>query len=68
MADADDVREAAATNATSSVDSMTSDGQSATARDPLKQLDVADRLAANTAGAKGHLGLRFSKIIPGGTG
>lgn len=68
MADADDIREAAAANAVDSVESMTTDGQSATARDPLKQLQVADKLAANSAAAQPHFGLRMTQLRPGGCG
>ena len=43
MADADDIRDAAATNAASGIASSSSDGQQVTAADPEKQLRVADK-------------------------
>lgn len=68
MADADDIRDAAATNAASGIASSSSDGQQVTALDPEKQLRVADKVAANAAGAQPHFGLRMKQLKPGGCG
>lgn len=66
--DADDIRDAAATSAEAGISSHTADGVSTTAMDPIKQLDVADRVARRTAATRPHMGLRISTIKPGGTG
>lgn len=70
MPTADEIAEAAATAAQEGVQSATVDGNSATAIDPLKQLDVADRIAARTAAAAnngcGWSGLAKSRVVPGG--
>ncbi len=68
MADADDIREAAAANAASGIANATVDGSAVTAQDPLKQLEVADKLAANSAAAQPHFGLRMVQLVPGGCG
>lgn len=68
LADADDIRDAAATNAADGIVSHTADGVSTTAADPLKQLQVADKLAANSAAAQPHFGLRMTQLRPGGCG
>jgi hypothetical protein len=47
---------------------VTIDGQTVTAKD-IAQLIEADRyLAAKTAATKSHFGLRFTKLVPPGTG
>jgi hypothetical protein len=46
---ADEVRDAAALTAAGGVASATTDGQTAVTIDPVKQLDVADRLQARDA-------------------
>ena len=47
--DAETVADAAVTNATEGVASATVDGRSSTAMDPIKQLDVADRIAGRSS-------------------
>jgi hypothetical protein len=70
-----EIATAAATTAADGVQSATADGQSATAIDPLKQLDVADRIAAreSLAGANPQGGsrsgwrtLRPAQVVPPG--
>lgn len=68
MADADDIRDAAATSAAAGISSHTTDGVSTTAMDPLKQMEVADKVAANAAGSQPHFGLRMTQLRPGGCG
>lgn len=68
MADADDIAEKAAEVAASGISNATVDGTSVTAQDPEKLLNVADRLESRAAATKPHLGLRFTRIIPGGGG
>jgi len=68
VADADDIRTAAAANAAAGISSAASDGQQTTALDPEKQMRVADKVAANAASAQPHFGLRFSKLVPPGCG
>jgi hypothetical protein len=70
MADADDIATAAATNAASGVSSHAADGTQTTALDPIKQLDVADRVASHAAQASmrtrngGFFGV-MCRVIPG---
>jgi hypothetical protein len=68
-----EIAAAAATAAAEGVASATGDGESATAMDPLKQLDVADRLAAREiagatnphGGARSGWGmLRPARVVP----
>lgn len=70
--DPDDIVDAAAANAARGVSSVDADGQKTTALDPLKQLDVADRIAAREAVNSGRTGwggmLRKAKAIFGGNG
>lgn len=68
MADADDIRDAAAANAVAGISSHANDGTQTTAMDPLKQMQVADKVAANAASARPHFGLRFTKLVPPGCG
>jgi hypothetical protein len=72
---ADEIAEAAATTAADGVQSAMADGQSATAIDPLKQLDVADRIAKREAltgnnpqgGPRSGWGLlRPARVVPPG--
>ena len=66
----DEIADAAALAAEEGVQSASVDGNSATALDPMKMLDVADRIAARTAAAAsggcGWSGLAKSRVIPGG--
>lgn len=68
----DDIADAAAENAARGVTSVDADGQKTTALDPIKQLDVADRLekrAAAKASGNGWLrGFRKARIVPPGAG
>jgi len=68
LADADDIRDAAAANAAAGISSQSSDGVQTTALDPLKQMQVADKVAANAAAARPHFGLRMVKLVPPGCG
>ena len=68
MATADEIAAAAATSAEAGISSQSSDGVQTTAMDPLKQMQVADKVAANAAGARTHFGLRFTKLVPPGCG
>lgn len=68
MADADDIRDAAAANAAAGISSHANDGTQTTAMDPLKQMQVADKVAANAAGEHPHCGMRIFQLRPGGTG
>ena len=49
MATSDEIKTAAATNASTGITSASVDGRSSSALSPLTQLDVADRVAANDA-------------------
>lgn len=68
MADADEIRDAAAANAAAGISSHANDGTQTTAMDPEKQLRVADKVAANSAAAQPHFGLRMTQLKPGGCG
>lgn len=70
MATADEIATAAALNAASGISSHANDGTQTTALDPMKQLDVADRLAAREVQATlrnrngGFFGITH-RVIPG---
>jgi len=66
MADADDVRDQAATLAAAGISSASSDGQQTTALDPEKLLNVADRLANRSAVSSNRTGILFTKLQPPG--
>lgn len=68
LADAEDIRDAAAANAAAGISSSAGDGQQVTALDPEKQMRVADKVAANAAAAQPHFGLRMVQLRPGGCG
>ena len=70
-----EIADAAAVTAADGVASATTDGNSATAMDPLKQLEVADKLAARALGESanpnggkrsGWAGLRPARVTPPG--
>lgn len=72
---AQEIIDAAAQNAADGVQSAQADGQSATAMDPLKQIEAADKIAARAllagtgtnGGAKsGWRGLRAARAVPPG--
>jgi hypothetical protein len=72
---AQEIADAAATAAAEGVASASGDGESATAMDPEKQLDIADRLAAreiaagtnrNGGAVSGWAMLRPARVIPPG--
>lgn len=65
---AEDLRNAAAANTVAGVSSAAGDGQQMTALDPLKQMQVADKVAANSAARQPHFGLRMVKLVPPGCG
>jgi hypothetical protein len=65
----DEIADAAAQAAADGVASATVDGRSATAIDPLKQLELADRLKARQAAATSNSPwkyLRPSQVVPPG--
>ena len=75
MPTADEIAAAAALTAAEGVQSATADGQSVTSIDPLKQLDVADRIAKREAlagtnpqgGSRSGWGmLRRARVVPPG--
>lgn len=60
----EEINAAAGANAAAGIQSATVDGNTVNAQDPLKQLDVANRLAANQAASKPGFGFRFQQIKP----
>lgn len=62
------IQTAIATNAQSGIASASNDSGSVTKMSIDEQIKAANYLAGATAGVKGNLGLRFSKIIPPGAG
>jgi hypothetical protein len=50
------------------VQSVSADGVTVVAMDPIKRLDVADRLAQRSSSSKKHLGMAFRTLTPGGCG
>lgn len=65
MSDADDIKDAAVEAAQGPL-SATTDGVSATAHDPEKLLNVADRIASRTAAVGTSRGILFTKLKPPG--
>ena len=65
MATNDEIREAAATNATGPK-SVTIDGNSVNQHSLKDQLDALDRLQEETAKTRSTLPVRLAKIRPGG--
>lgn len=65
MPDADDISDAAAQAATDGVESFSDGTNSVRQMDPMKQLDVADRLAAREASSVDWFGLRTRKMNGG---
>lgn len=63
MPSADDIRDAAAENADAGIQTTSNQLGTVTAQDPLKQLDVADRLDRATAAAMPHRGIRFTRLV-----
>lgn len=66
LPDADDIRDKAAEVAEAGISSTASDGTSASAIDPEKLLNVADRLAGRSAATGTTRGLLFTKLQPPG--
>lgn len=67
MATAEEIAAAAASNAAAGISSQATDGVQTTAIDPMKQLDVADRIAQRSAvSANTRRGLVFTKLQPPG--
>jgi len=66
MATAEEIATAAAANAAAGISSQSSDGVQTTAIDPMKQLDVADRLAKASAVSSNRTGILFTKLQPPG--
>lgn len=70
--DPDEIAAAAAANAARGVDQVTTDGQTTKALDPLKQLELADRLAAReaarTSGSSWVRMIRKARLVPPGGG
>lgn len=62
MAEPSDIRDAVATDAEAGIQSVAADGTQVTAQDPMKRLDVADRLDGRTAAELPARGLRFTKL------
>lgn len=76
MATPTEIAEAAADLAVDGVSAASGDGESVTAMDPMKQLDVADRLAGRTlaqqvnanGGSRSPWGMtRIARAVPPGT-
>ena len=63
MADADSIEDAVAEDAESGIASVTVEGETVTMADPMKRLDVADRLRRTNAAAQPHFGLRNTRLI-----
>jgi hypothetical protein len=72
MPDSDDIADAAAENAARGVESVTTDGATTRALDPLKQLELADKLAAREAARTSGSGwlrlIRKARLVPPGGG
>jgi hypothetical protein len=65
---ADTVEESLEENAVSGVQSVTVDGMTTTAMDPLKQAKIADRDAQKSAMTKNHCGRLLRTLKPGACG
>jgi uncharacterized protein (DUF849 family) len=70
MATADEITTAAAANAAAGISSHAGDGTQTTALDPMKQMDVADRIKSREVQATlrsrngGFFGITY-RVIPG---
>jgi hypothetical protein len=63
----DEIAESIATAATQPA-SASVDGNSVTQRSLREQIEAANYIASRTAAAQNRFGLRFSQIVPPGTG
>lgn len=62
----DEVTDAVLIDAETGIQETIVDGTTVRAMDPIKRLDVLDRIDRRTASTKKHGGLRFSQFVPGG--
>lgn len=64
-ATSDDIREAAEQSAADGVQSFSDGTNSVTAMDPLKQLEVAEKMDRRESAANSNFGLRFTSLNGG---
>lgn len=62
MADADDIRDAAATEAAAGIKSVTTDGSTVVGRDLDELYEAANREDQRTAATRKHFGLRITQL------
>lgn len=68
MADTEQIRESIAKNAADAVDSVLVDGVSVRSKDIEEQIKADKYLSGVDAAKRPHRGVRFTKLIPPGTG
>jgi hypothetical protein len=61
--EADEIEEAVIADAVEGIQSATVDGMTVSMQDPMKRLDVVDRLRTSTASTQSHFGLRHTRLI-----